>query len=64
MVPDVTVTLRDWDTVPALLEAVSVYVVVAVGDTAMVVPATVPTPLLIVKAVGAPPDKVQDNVED
>jgi hypothetical protein len=59
-----TVTVTDRVTLPALLEAVRAYVVVAIGDTALEVPVTVPTPLLMVKVVGAPPDNVQPNVED
>jgi hypothetical protein len=53
--------------VPALLEAVRlyVYVVVVVGDTVTVLvakPRTLPTPLSIPNAFGVPPDRLQDRV--
>ncbi len=35
------------------------------GDTDReVVPSTLPTPLLMLRVVGAPPDRLQDSVED
>jgi hypothetical protein len=59
----VTVTLRV--TLPALLEAVRVYVIVVLGVTAFEVkPRTFPTVLSMLKVVGAPPDRVQAKVED
>ncbi len=46
-----TVTVVGWFTDPEALVAVNVYVVVVVGETVALLPATVPTPLLIDKEV-------------
>lgn len=61
----VTVIVTDLVALPAALEAVRVYVVVALGVTDLLVkPRTLPTPLSMLKVVGASPDKLQDSVED
>lgn len=60
-----TVTVINFVTEPEMFTAVMVYVVVAIGFTVIfVLPKTLPTPLSMLKVVGAPPDKVQDKVAE
>lgn len=65
VVSGVTVTVTCEVTVPLLFVAVSVYVVVVVGDTTFdVVPVTVPTPPLIESVGAGLPDTVHDRVDE
>ena len=65
IVSAVTVRVVCEVTVPLLFVAVSVYVVVVVGDTTFdVVPVTVPTPPLIESVGAGVPVTVHDNVDE
>jgi hypothetical protein len=65
IVSAVTVTVVCEVTVPLLFVAVSVYVVVVVGDTTFdVVPVTAPTPPLIESVGAGVPVTVHDNVDE